>query len=55
MCSSDLGYALRDEDLRTMDEILTEIDAITPERVAEVAGRYLPPERHYLLTMGPGR
>jgi len=49
------GYALRDEDLRTMDEILTEIDAITPERVAEVAGRYLPPERHYLLTMGPGR
>ncbi len=49
------GYALRDEDLRTVDEILTEIDAITPERVAEVAREYLAPERHYLLTMGPGR
>lgn len=49
------GYALRDEELRTMDEILTEIDTITQERVAEVARRYLAPERHYLLTLGPGR
>jgi predicted Zn-dependent peptidase len=47
------GYALRDEELRTVDEILEEIDAVTPERVADVAGRYLTPERHYLLSLGP--
>lgn len=47
------GYALRDEELRTVDEILADIDAVTPERVAEAAGRYLAPDRHYLLSLGP--
>lgn len=49
------GYALRDEELRTVDEILAEIDAVTPERVADTAQRYLEPERHYLLSLGPIR
>ncbi len=47
------GYALRDEELRTVDAILAEIDAVTPERVADAAARYLAPDRHYLLSLGP--
>jgi len=47
------GYALRDEPIRPVGEILADIRAVTPERVAAVAGRYLAPDRHYLLSLGP--
>lgn len=47
------GYALRDEAIRPMDAILADVAAVTPERVAEVASRYVGPDRHYLLSLGP--
>jgi len=47
------GYALRDEEVRPVDTVLSELEAVTRERVAEVAAEYLSPDRHYLLSLGP--
>jgi len=47
------GYALRDEPIRPVDDILADVAAVTSERVAEVAARYVGPDRHYLLSLGP--
>ena len=47
------GYALRDESIRPVDAILADLAAVTPERVAEVASKYVGPDRHYLLSLGP--
>jgi predicted Zn-dependent peptidase len=49
------GYALRDEEIRPMDAVLADVDALTLEGVNAVAAEYLPLERQYLLSLGPSR
>jgi predicted Zn-dependent peptidase len=47
------GTALYDEPYRTIDTVLAEIEAITPERVAEVAAEFYAPERQAVVWLGP--
>lgn len=47
------GTALYDEPYRTIDTVLAEIEAITPERVAEVAAEFYAPERQLVVWLGP--
>lgn len=49
------AYALRDEDIRSIDAVLAEVQALTLDGVNEVAAKYLGPERQYLLSLGPSR
>ena len=42
------------EPYRTLDEMLAQIDAVTPEQVAEVARDYFDPERQTVVSLGPG-
>jgi len=47
------GTALYEEPYRTIDAVLAEIEAITPERVAEVAAEFFAPERQAAVWLGP--
>ncbi|MDT8367746.1 MAG: pitrilysin family protein [Longimicrobiales bacterium] len=47
------GHALRDEPIKSVDEVLDEIRAVSAETIAGVAERFLAPERHYFLSLGP--
>ena len=47
------GTALYDEPYRTIDTVLAEIEAITPERIAEVAAEFYTPERQAVVWLGP--
>jgi len=47
------GTALYGEPYRTIDAVLAEIEAITPERVAEVAAEFFGPERQAAVWLGP--
>ncbi len=47
------GTALYEEPYRTIDTVLAEIEAITPERVAEVAAEFFAPERQAVVWLGP--
>ncbi len=47
------GMALHDEPLRTLDELLDRVESVTEAEVAEVAARYLDPDRQTVLRMGP--
>lgn len=47
------GCALNDEPYQTLDDALREIDAITPEQTAEVAGEFLDPDRQTTVWLGP--
>jgi predicted Zn-dependent peptidase len=47
------GTVLYDEPYRTIDTVLAEIEAITPERVAEVAAEFYTPERQVVVWLGP--
>ena len=47
------GTALHEEPYRTIDTVLAEIEAITAERVAEVAAEFFAPERQAVVWLGP--
>ena len=38
---------------RSIDEVLTEIDAVTPGQVAAVAAEFFEPERQAVVWLGP--
>jgi predicted Zn-dependent peptidase len=42
------------EPYRTLDEMLAQIDAVTPEQVAEVARDFFDPSRQTVVSLGPG-
>jgi predicted Zn-dependent peptidase len=47
------GFTLCDDHYRPLDQMLTEIDRITPDDVAGVAGEFFVPERQTVLRLGP--
>jgi len=47
------GSALFDEPYRTLDEVLAEIEAITPSQVADVAATCFDPDRQAVVWLGP--
>ena len=49
------GFILHDDRYRPLDEMLREIDAVTSEEVAEVAGEFFAPERQTVVRLGPGK
>ncbi len=48
-----VGFALYDEPLLTLDELLEAIDSVTLADVADVAARFFDPESQTLLRLGP--
>jgi predicted Zn-dependent peptidase len=46
------AFGLHDEPLLALDDILARLDAVTPEEVAELAGRHCDPERQLVLRLG---
>lgn len=42
------------EPYRTLDEMLAQIDEVTPEQVAEIARDFFDPERQTVVSLGPG-
>ena len=42
-----------DDRYRPLDDMLAEIDRITPEQVTEVAREFFAPERQTVLRLGP--
>jgi predicted Zn-dependent peptidase len=48
------GVELYGEPYRTLDEMLAQIEAVTPEQVAEVAREFFAPERQTVVSLGPG-
>jgi predicted Zn-dependent peptidase len=48
-----VGFALYEEPLLTLDELLGAIDAVTRDEVAEAAERFFQPEGQTLLRLGP--
>jgi predicted Zn-dependent peptidase len=47
------GFTLYDDRYRPLDEMLAEIDAVTPEEVAAVASEFFAPERQTVVRLGP--
>jgi predicted Zn-dependent peptidase len=47
------GFTLYDDRYRRLDDMLAEIDRITPEQVTEVAREFFAPERQTVLRLGP--
>jgi predicted Zn-dependent peptidase len=47
------GFILHDDDYRPLDDMLAEIDRVTPEAVAAVAGEFFAPERQTVVRLGP--
>lgn len=47
------GTALYGEPYRSLDEVLAEVEAITPEQVAEVAATCYAPDRQAVVWLGP--
>ncbi|MEO8089688.1 MAG: pitrilysin family protein [Gemmatimonadales bacterium] len=47
------GFILHDDRYRPLDEMLREIDAVTSEEVAAVAGEFFAPERQTVVRLGP--
>jgi predicted Zn-dependent peptidase len=47
------GFILHDDRYRPLDEMLTEIDSVTSEEIAEVAGEFFAPERQTVVRLGP--
>jgi predicted Zn-dependent peptidase len=48
------GFVLHQDEYRPLDQMLAEIDAVTPDEVAAVAAEYFAPERQTVLRLGPG-
>jgi predicted Zn-dependent peptidase len=42
------------EPYRTLDEMLAQVDSVTPEQVAEVAREFFDPARQTVVSLGPG-
>ena len=47
------GFTLYDDRYRPLDEMLAEIDRITPDDIASVAGEFFAAERQTVLRLGP--
>ncbi|HEU5217703.1 MAG TPA: hypothetical protein VFU23_03545, partial [Gemmatimonadales bacterium] len=47
------GMVLHRDRYRRLDEVLTEIDAVTAEEVAVLAGEFFSPERWSVVRLGP--
>jgi predicted Zn-dependent peptidase len=47
------GFTLYDDHYRPLDEMLTEIDRVTPEQIAAVAKEFFAPERQTVMRLGP--
>jgi predicted Zn-dependent peptidase len=47
------GFILHDDEYRPLDAMLAEIDRVTPEEVAAVAGEFFGPERQTVVRLGP--
>lgn len=47
------GFTLYDDRYRPLDEMLAEIDRVTPEEVGAVAGEFFTPERQTVVRLGP--
>lgn len=47
------SFALHDEPMRGLDDVLGKIDAVTEEDIMRVAERYVAPATHYELRLGP--
>ncbi len=49
------GFTLYDDHYRPLDQMLAEIDGITPDELATVAGEFFAPERQTVLRLGPAK
>jgi predicted Zn-dependent peptidase len=47
------GFILYEDRYRPLDEMLAEIDRITPDEVSAVAGEFFGPDRQTVLRLGP--
>ncbi len=47
------GFTLHDDHYRPLDEMLAEIDAVSPEEIAAVAAEFFPAERQTVVRLGP--
>lgn len=47
------GFTLYDDPYRPLDEMLAEIDRVTPDEIAGVAAEFFAPERQTVLRLGP--
>ena len=47
------GFILHDDRYRPLDEMLREIDSVTPEEIAAVASEFFAPERQTIVRLGP--
>jgi predicted Zn-dependent peptidase len=47
------GVELYQDHYRPMDQLLAEIDAVSPEQVAAIAAEYFAPERQTVVRLGP--
>ena len=48
-----VGFTLRGEPYRDLDESLARIDAVTPDEVSAACRRFYNPEDQFILTLGP--
>ncbi|HEX6107317.1 MAG TPA: pitrilysin family protein [Gemmatimonadales bacterium] len=47
------GFTLHDDRYRPLDEMLADIDAVTADEIAAVAGEFFPAERQTVVRLGP--
>lgn len=47
------SFTLHDQPYQSLDDVLAEIDAVTPDAVAEVAAEFLNPDRQSVVWLGP--
>jgi predicted Zn-dependent peptidase len=47
------GFTLYDDPYRPLDEMLAEIDRVTPDDIAAVAGEFFAPDRQTIVRLGP--
>ncbi|HUR93282.1 MAG TPA: pitrilysin family protein, partial [Gemmatimonadales bacterium] len=47
------GFILHADEYRPLDQMLAEIDAVTPDEVAAVAAEFFAPERQTIVRLGP--
>jgi predicted Zn-dependent peptidase len=47
------GFTLYDDRYRPLDEMLAEIDGVTPEQIGDVASEFFAPDRQTVVRLGP--
>jgi predicted Zn-dependent peptidase len=47
------GFVLHDDRYRPLDEMLAEIDSVSPEEILDVAAEFFAPERQTVVRLGP--